>query len=124
MEKFEGYKFRSIEGEFIITHDSYTNEVIKKQKIVATRSYLKWLDAKYLEELKIEVKRLKIRLENEAKEYGECDKVELERYLSLLKQIDKLSQPIEYQRKTINSGKLQPMKYPQAPQPYLPKASR
>ena len=121
MEKFIGSKFRPT-GRVTITHDPHTNEVITKDEFGITKSYAQYLEQLYIEGLEVETKRLKARLEREAHEYGECDQVEFQRYLSLLNQIYDLKHPA--QKKVAKSGCIQPMKYSNVPQPYLPQPTK
>lgn len=121
MEKYQGSKFRPT-GKITITHNTYTNEIEYKDEFVPTSSYLEYLDEVYLEQLKTEVRRLKTRLDNEAKEYGECDEIEFNRYLGLLDKVYQLTH--DSPKKVAKSGCVQPMKYQVAPQPYLPKPTR
>lgn len=118
MERFEGCKFRPT-GRQTITHNTHTNEIEYKDEFVPTSSYIRFLEQQYLTGLEVKAKRLKTRLDNEVKEYGECDPIEFKRYLNLLDKIYSLSH--KPKKEVAKSGKLQPMKTQIAPQPYLPK---
>lgn len=126
MKPFEGCKFRNTH-DLEYYRDYNTNELKCKEKVVATKSYIKYLELAYIESLEKEAKILKYRLDKEFKEFGECDKVDVQRYVGLIQDIHSRQQRLKINPKNkegvAKSGKLQPMKYAKAPEPYLPKPS-
>ena len=127
MEKFEGYKFRKT-GDIEYYRDYNTNKLKSKEQVIATKSYIEYLELCYIEKLEKEVSILKYRLNKEVQEFGECDKIDFQRYLGLLQEIYNRKEQIRLKstskKDVAKSGKFQPMKYHNIPQPYLPKPTK
>ena len=81
MKPFEGKKFFCVDEEVIYDEFGYPKV---KPHFVMTRSYRKYLAEKAEEEKQQELQYLKNSLEYQYKTYGEVDKIDFDRYVSLI----------------------------------------
>lgn len=83
MMQFTGQKFFAIEGDTTTVYDIYGNKT-EKQNFRMTRKYLAYLKEKAEHEAKMEVIKLREKLEYEFKTYGEVDNIDYQRFLQLV----------------------------------------
>lgn len=83
MEKYNGQKFFAIDGDITTVYDIYGNKT-EKQNFHMTRKYSAYLKEKSEYEAKMEVIKLREKLEHEFKTYGEVDEVDYQRLLRLV----------------------------------------
>lgn len=83
MIQFTGQKFFAIEGDTTTVYDIYGNKT-EKQNFRMTRKYSAYLQEKAEHEAKMEVIKLREKLEHEFKTYGEVDDIDYQRFLQLV----------------------------------------
>ena len=82
MMQFTGQKFFAIEGDTTTIYDIYGNKT-EKQNFYMTRKYSTFLKEKAEHEARMEVIKLREKLEYEFKTYGEVDDIDYQRFLQL-----------------------------------------
>ena len=83
MLEYQGSKFRPLET--IISYNEW-GERVEKTKFIPTKSYMKWLKEREEEKRQREITILRDSLEYQMKTYGEIDKYDYQRYISMIQQ--------------------------------------
>lgn len=83
MLEYQGCKFRPLET--IVSYNEW-GEKVEKTKFIPTKGYMKWLKEREEEKRQKEITILKHSLEYQMKTYGEVDKYDYQRYISMVQQ--------------------------------------